>query len=93
MKDDIKQILSLWRFGATWCGPCKKMTPIVNKLLMENPDIEYHYIDIDKEPKKTKEFEIKAVPTLIFIKNGEEKERVVGLSLIDPLRKIVRENS
>lgn len=79
------------KFGAVWCGPCKKMEPILEKLEGEFPDITFLSVDVDELPELAKQYKVKAVPTTILLKDGQEANKVVGLSLIDPLRKIFRD--
>lgn len=64
------------------------MAPAVKKLQEEYPDIQFTTIDIDHQPDIQRKYQVKAVPTLIFLHQEEEIERVVGVSLITPLRKI-----
>lgn len=66
-------------FYATWCGPCKMLSPIVEEVAAENEDIKVVKIDIDKEQNIAVQYEIMSIPTLVVIKDGKEVNRSVGV--------------
>lgn len=76
------------KFWATWCGPCKKMEPSLLQLENEFPTIKFLSVDVDQVPTLAQKFRIKTIPSLIIIRDGNEINRVTGMSLIDPLRKL-----
>lgn len=66
-------------FFATWCGPCKMLTPIFESLSKEMSDqVDFAKIDIDRSLEIAQEYEIVSVPTMIIFKNGKEVQRIVG---------------
>ena len=75
-------------FYAEWCGPCKMLAPIIEELSQELPDVKFYKIDVDKLRELAVEYSIRGVPTLIFFKNGEIKETVVGTRSKDELAAI-----
>jgi thioredoxin 1 len=79
------------KFGATWCGPCKRMEPTLAQLESEFSMIEFIAVDVEQVPSLAQKYRIRTVPTLVFLKDGQEVNRVSGLSLIEPLRKILRD--
>ncbi|MGM9803625.1 MAG: thioredoxin [Muribaculaceae bacterium] len=67
-------------FYANWCMPCRKLTPTVEKMEQKYAGkINFQRIDIDQEPDLADKFGVEAIPTLVFICNGEEVDRTVGL--------------
>ena len=66
-------------FYATWCGPCKKLSPILEEVATEHDEIKLIKVDVDQNPNLSQQFSITAMPTLVVIKNGEEVDRSVGL--------------
>ncbi len=66
-------------FYATWCGPCKKLFPIVEETAKENENVKFVKIDIDNTKDIALEYQVKSIPTLLLIQNGEEKDRIVGI--------------
>lgn len=67
------------KFYSTTCPPCKKLSPITKQIAKENPEVSFIGIDIKESIETTKDYEVKSVPTLIFIKDGEEVNRLIGL--------------
>ena len=73
-------------FGATWCGPCKALSPIVDKLADETVGkFKICKVDIDDAPKVTAKYGVKGVPTVIVFKKGERAAQHVGLTNKDKL--------
>ena len=66
-------------FWATWCGPCKKIGPIIEELASEyEGQVIIGKVDVEEAEDLTAEFGIRNVPTVIFIKNGEVVDKSVG---------------
>ena len=74
-------------FYATWCGPCKALAPIVEKLAGEfNGRLKVGKLNIDESPVTPGQFAVRAVPTLVFFKGGKAVDTVVGLKKETELR-------
>ena len=74
-------------FFATWCGPCKMLTPIFESLSNEMSDkVDFGKIDIDRSLEVAQEFNIVSVPTMIIFKNGKMVEKMVGFSPKEQLK-------
>lgn len=69
-------ILDFW---ANWCRPCKSLKPIYAKVASEITDVNFTTVDTDKNYVLGQIFNIRSIPTLIYIKNGEEVSRTLGL--------------
>ncbi len=65
-------------FWAEWCGPCRMMAPIIDKLAADRPDAKVCKINIDTEPDLAKEYGIMSIPTVVAFKGGKESARSVG---------------
>lgn len=84
-KDEFENITNsnkpvLVDFFATWCGPCKMLTPILEQVKNDsNEKFDVVKVDVDESYEIAKKFGIMSVPTMIIFKNGEEKEKMVGL--------------
>ena len=73
-----KQGYVLIDFFATWCGPCKRIAPYFEKLSEEYTGMTFLKVDVDESPEIVNEFDISAMPTFVFIKNGVIVKRVEG---------------
>lgn len=65
-------------FFATWCGPCKMVSPVVDEIAKERPDIKVCKLDVDKNLDLARTFQVMSVPTLVAMKNGEMVNKIVG---------------
>jgi thioredoxin 1 len=65
-------------FHATWCGPCKAMSPILESVENELGENLIYKIDVDKNRELAEKYGIRSIPTFILFENGQEKERKVG---------------
>ena len=65
-------------FFATWCGPCRMISPFIEQIAEEHPEYVIAKIDVDEEPELAQEFGIQSIPTLVVIKNGEVVNTAVG---------------
>lgn len=75
---------------ATWCGPCKMMAPIIDKLAAETEDVNFYKLDIDQAEDVAEEYEITSIPTLLVFENGELKERSIGLKSKEEIAKLIK---
>lgn len=66
-------------FWASWCGPCKMLSPIVSEIAEENSDIDVGKINVDEEAELSLEFSIMSIPTLIVFKDGKAVKKSIGL--------------
>jgi thioredoxin 1 len=66
-------------FWAPWCPPCKKIAPVLEEIAKEySGKIEIKKVNVDEFPQLAAKFDIKGIPALIFFKNGEVVEKLVG---------------
>lgn len=74
-------------FYATWCGPCKAQTPIVEKLATDyEGKLKVGKLNIDDAPQTPVQFAVRAVPTIVFFKGGEAVNSMIGLQKESDLR-------
>ena len=66
-------------FHATWCGPCKVLSPILEELNKEIEDVEFVKLDVDQHPQIAGQNQVMGVPTVVILKDGEVKDRFVGV--------------
>jgi thioredoxin 1 len=79
-------------FYATWCGPCKTMSPILEDFKSKLGDkVKVIKIDVDKNPKAASAYQVRGVPTLVLFKGGQIKWRQSGVVMAQELIKIVNQ--
>lgn len=65
-------------FYATWCGPCRMVSPIVDEIAIEHPEYVVAKVDVDQNPELSAQFGIMSIPTLVIMKNGKVIDQSVG---------------
>jgi len=67
-------------FSATWCGPCKQLSPIIDELAEEySGKVKIGKVDIDEAQETAGQFGIMSVPTVLLFKDGQKVDQIVGL--------------
>ena len=67
-------------FSADWCGPCKRLNPIVEKIAGDyNGRAIVAHLDVDNAQRTAQQFRVMSVPTVLFFKDGEAKDQSIGL--------------
>lgn len=88
-KETIKSGTVLLDFFATWCGPCKMLTPELEKFAERHPDVTVLKIDVDDFGEIASIFNVNAVPTLLVFKDGEQKAISAGFKPLPQLERFV----
>jgi thioredoxin 1 len=75
-------MVKMLKFGAPWCGPCKMIEPIIESIKKEytSEDFEVYSYNVDESPELVSMYSIRSVPTIIFLKDEDEVERIIGLT-------------
>lgn len=77
-------------FGATWCGPCQMVAPIIEELAGEYDGcVVIGKCDVDQDSDLPGRFNVRNIPTILFIKNGEVVSKLVGAQSKDVLKKAI----
>ena len=74
----IKEGTVLVDFFATWCGPCKMLSPVLEEVSEENPNVSILKIDVDEVGELAARYGIQSIPTLMLFKNGQRVETRTG---------------
>ena len=77
LQSDKVTLIDLW---AEWCGPCRMMTPVVEELATEYKGrVVVGKLNVDDNPEVPTNYNVRGIPTFLLFKNGELKEKIVGL--------------
>lgn len=66
-------------FWAAWCGPCTMLSPVVEELAQEHPEIFFGKVNVDEVPELAQRYQISAIPTLLLFKDGQPVDMSVGV--------------
>ena len=90
-EEKTKQGNAIIDFYAEWCGPCKMMEPVFDKLSNEFKDIYFFKANVDNNQKIASVYAVRSIPTIIFLKDDKEVDRVIGLIHEDDFKKKINE--
>jgi thioredoxin 1 len=65
-------------FWATWCGPCRMLSPIVDEVAEERADVKVGKVNVDEQPELASQFGVMSIPTLLVFENGKLVNQSVG---------------
>ena len=75
MNADKPVLLDFW---ASWCGPCRMVSPVVDEIAAERSDVKVGKVNVDEQPELAGQFGMMSIPTLVVIKNGRIVNQAIG---------------
>ena len=78
-KEVIKEGKTVVDLFATWCGPCKMLSPILDEISEEITTTKFYKIDVDDNQDVAREYNVMSIPTILIFENGNLINKVVGL--------------
>ena len=77
-------------FWATWCGPCRMLSPVVEEVAEEHPEIKVGKVNTDEQPALAQKFGITAIPALFVVKDGQIVNKGVGAMPKEQVEALIR---
>lgn len=92
-KEETNEGLSVTDFWATWCGPCRMQSPVLEELDEEIGDnVKFVKMDVDENPEVPASFGIMSIPTLLVKKDGEVVEKLIGYHSKEQIEEVLEKH-
>ncbi len=75
MESDKLVLLDFW---ASWCGPCKRVAPILDDIAKEHPEIKVGKVNVDEQAELANQFQVRSIPSLFVMKEGKVVQQATG---------------
>lgn len=73
-------MVTVKKFSASWCGPCRALTPVMNEIKGQFSAVRFEEVDIDNNEDMVRQYGISSVPTVVIERDGQEVNRFTGLT-------------
>ena len=86
LKSDKKVLVDFW---ASWCGPCRMLSPIIDEVAKSTDKVKVGKVNVDEESDLATKFAVMSIPTLILFENGKPVKQIVGVQSKDAILKMI----
>lgn len=88
LESKVPVLLDFW---ATWCMPCRMLSPTIDRIGAEHPELRVGKVNVDEEPELAAQFRIMSIPALVVMKDGQAVSQSVGVRPMDQILAMVEE--
>ena len=89
-KDNIKGKKVVVDCYATWCGPCRMLSPIIDEVASSLEDVEFYKLDVDDAEEVSREYGIMSIPTILVFEDGKLLKKQVGFIQKEELEEFIK---
>ena len=75
LQSDKTVLLDFW---ASWCGPCRMLSPVVDQVAEERPDVKVGKVNVDEQPELAAQFQVEVIPTFLLFQEGQHGDRLIA---------------
>ena len=86
LKSDKPVVVDFW---ASWCGPCKMLSPVIEQMAEEHPEIKVCKVNVDEEMELVQQYRVMSIPTVAVFRNGEVVNQSVGFRTKEQLLEMI----
>ena len=86
LKSNKKVLVDFW---ASWCGPCRMLSPIIDEVAKSTDKVKVGKVNVDEESDLATKFAVMSIPTLILFENGKPIKQIVGVQSKDAILKMI----
>ena len=86
LKSDKKVLVDFW---ASWCGPCRMLSPIIDEVAKSTDKVKIGKVNVDEESDLATKFAVMSIPTLILFENGKPVKQIVGVQSKDAILRML----
>jgi len=86
-------MLIVKRYTGTWCQPCKVLSPIMSEVEREVNGVQFQTIDVDQNRESAAQDGVSSIPSVLFIKNGQEVDRFIGVRSKSIILDLIKQHS
>lgn len=81
--------LTVVDFFATWCGPCKMLSPVIDELCEQNDDVDFFKVNVDENPQLAQDYDVNTIPNVLIFKDGKRIANSIGYKSLTQMQDFI----